>query len=90
VSGGRRSGAGADVSGFQRVAVGGGPAADDLAVHEDDGLVGYLEREPHVLLDEDDHRPGLIRDAADHRKQPFDDHRRDAHALRSRDRVTGT
>jgi hypothetical protein len=59
-------------------------------VHEDDGLVGHLEREPHVLLDEDDHRPGLVGDAADHWEQPFDDHRRETHALRSRDRVTGT
>ena len=75
----RRGGGSAQVCGFHPIAIrgerGGRPATHYLAMDKDNCLVRYLQRELDVLFDQDYDHPGLIRDATDHWKQPFDDHR---------------
>ena len=49
--------------------------AHDLAVRQDVAAVGDLEREVHVLLDEQHAAAMLLRELAHERQQPLDDHR---------------
>ena len=52
----------------------------DLAVRQDVAAVGDLEREVHVLLDEQHGAAALLRELAHDRQQPLHDHRREPEA----------
>jgi len=80
---GSRRGGLTEVRRLESVARGGDlcgrPGEPDLTVHEHDRVVGDLEREVRVLLDENDDGAG-VGDPPHDRQQLLHDHGREAHA----------